>query len=105
MSPPAMIVFEKSRPGRKSSSSSRRMKSRPSASAMATRRRDRVIPLLPHVLPHARLALGQPLERGQEALLAGGVRLRLRDPVHVLAAMAGGELLEGGARLRVLLER
>src|SRR5207253_7866170 len=58
-----------------------------------------------HVLPVPRLALGHPFDRGVQALAARLVRLRLGDPLQVLALVARAEALERRPRLRALLQR
>ena len=56
------------------------------------------------VFPHARLAFGEPFERGPEEAGAGVVGLGFSEPLDVvLTSCCTG--VEGGAGLPVLLER
>src|SRR5579872_6264754 len=55
------------------------------------------------VLPIARLALGQPLDRGFQAALAGFFCLGFYNPLHVVFLFAVGKALKDRVRLFVLL--
>src|SRR3954470_18602132 len=56
------------------------------------------------VFPVARFAFREPFHRFFEALLAGFLALRFRDPFEILAPMAGRETVEGLSRFRILLQ-
>src|SRR4051794_13688055 len=75
---------------------------RPPGCLRHARRRLRRRPL---VLPVQRLAGGEPFDRLCDTALAGGVGLRLGDPLEILALVARAERVEGCLRRGDLLQR
>src|SRR5262245_44712887 len=57
------------------------------------------------ILPVSLLPIGDPLYRLRDALRAGFVRLRVDDPLHILALRTWREALEVCERGLVLLQR